>query len=298
MAMIRRPLSEHLFEALVHMAALAGVAALLGILAMLVVESLDFFKEAPILEFLTGVRWAPLFDLPHYGILPLLAGTMITTALAMLVAAPLGIAAAVWLSEFAPPRLREVIKPVMEILAGVPTVIFGQFALLAVTPALQTTLLPDLPGFNLLSAGIVIGIMIVPLVASLSEDALSAVPRDTRAASLALGATSWETARRVVLPSAIGGVGAGLLLAFARAMGETMIVAMAGGQQPNLTLDPTQPAATITTYIVGVAKGDVPHDGMAYRSIFAAGLALFVLILLTNITGQVLRRATRAHRSV
>jgi phosphate transport system permease protein len=237
--------------------------------------------------------WTPLFADPRYGILPLLCGTFVSTVVAMLVAGPFGLTAAIYLSEFASPTVRETVKPVLELLSGVPTVVYGFFALLFVTPLLQETILPSLPGFNILSAGIVMGIMIIPYVASLSEDAMRAVPNGLRDGSLALGATRLETAIKVVLPAAISGVAAAFVLGISRAVGETMVVAIAAGQQPNLTLDPTQPAATITAYIVQVALGDLPHDSIGYQTIFAAGLVLLLITLLFNVFAFWLRQRYR-----
>ena len=246
-----------------------------------------------VVTFLTDTMWTPLFADPRYGILPLLTGTLVSTVVAMLVAGPFGLTAAIYLSEFASPNFRESVKPVLELLSGVPTVVYGFFALLFVTPLLQNTILPTLPGFNILSAGIVMGIMIIPYVASLSEDAMRAVPNGLRDGSLALGATRLETAFKVVLPAAISGVAAAFVLGISRAVGETMVVAIAAGQQPNLTFDPTQPAATITAYIVQVALGDLPHDSIGYQSIFAAGLMLLLITLLFNVFAFWLRRRYR-----
>jgi phosphate transport system permease protein len=247
----------------------------------------------PLSKFLTDTVWTPLFDNPRYGILPLLAGTLLSTLVALAVAVPLGLTVAIYLSEFAHPRLREWVKPALEMLSGVPTVVYGFFALLFVTPLLQKTFLPSLPGFNILSAGIVIGFMILPYIASLSEDAMRAVPQALRDGSLALGATKFETAVRVVLPGAFSGIAAAFVLALSRAVGETMIVAIAAGQQPNLTFDPREPAATITAFIVQVALGDLPHGSIGYQSIFAAGLVLFLMTLAFNMLAFWLRRRYR-----
>ena len=284
---------EGLIKAGLFAAAASSVLVTLGIVGVLLYESADFFRHVSLRLFLTDTVWTPLFDQPRYGILPLLTGTMLSTIVALAVAAPLGLTAAVYLSEFASPRMRETIKPTLELLSGVPTVVYGFFALLFVTPLLQKTILPSLPGFNILSAGIVIGIMILPYIASLSEDAMRAVPQALRDGSLAMGATKFETAIRVVLPAAISGIAAAFVLALSRAVGETMVVAIAAGQQPNLTLDPREPAATITAYIVQVALGDLPHGSIGYQSIFAAGLVLFLLTLAFNILAFWLRRRFR-----
>lgn len=283
---------ERAIEFALLAAAASSVLVTIGIVFVLVYESLGFFRTVPLGEFLFGTVWTPLFANPRYGILPLLGGTMLSTAVAILFVGPIGLATAIYLSEFASNRTRETIKPILEILSGVPTVIYGFFALLFVTPILQT-IVPGLPGFNILAAGIVIGIMIIPYVASLSEDALRAVPQSLRDGSLALGATRLETAIKVVLPAATSGVAAAFILGMSRAVGETMIVAIAAGQQPNLTVDPREPAATITAYIVQVALGDLPHGSIAYQTIFAAGLMLLLLTLAFNIAGFWLRAKFR-----
>ena len=288
-----RRLRERLIEGVLFICAVSSVLVTLGILGVLVVESWGFFLQVPLSEFLTGTVWTPLFDNPRYGILPLLTGTLLSTLVGLSVAGPIGLVTAIYLSEFASPRAREIIKPILELLSGVPTVVFGFFALLFVTPLLQNTILPNLPGFNILSAGIVIGIMIIPYVASLSEDALRAVPNGLRDGSLAMGATRLETALRVILPAAISGVAAAFVLGISRAVGETMVVAIAAGTQPNLTFDPTQPAATITAYIVQVALGDLPHGSIAYQTIFAAGLTLLLITLTFNVFAFWLRNKFR-----
>jgi phosphate transport system permease protein len=283
---------ENAVEVVLFLCAASSVAITLAIVGVLVYESFGFFQQVPILTFLTDTVWTPLFANPRYGILPLLNGTLLSTVVALCVAGPLGLTAAIYLSEFAPPRVREVVKPMLELLSGVPTVVYGFFALLFVTPLLQT-FIPGLPGFNILSAGIVMGIMIIPYIASLSEDAMRAVPQGLRDGSLALGATRLETAFRVVLPSAISGVAAAFVLGISRAVGETMVVAIAAGQQPNITLDPREPAATITAYIVQVALGDLPHGSIGYQTIFAAGLTLLLITLIFNIAAFWLRARFR-----
>jgi phosphate transport system permease protein len=289
----RQKVRERTIEALLFLAAASSVFVTVGIFAVLLYESVTFFTHVPLKDFLTDTMWTPLFANPHYGILPLVTGTLLSTLVALFVAVPLGLIAAVYLSEFASAGFREIVKPALELLSGVPTVVYGFFALLFVTPLLQKTILPSLPGFNILSAGIVIGIMIIPYIASVSEDALRAVPQGLRDGSLALGATKLETAFRVVLPAAFSGVAAACILGISRAVGETMVVAIAAGQQPNLTLDPREPAATITAYIVQVALGDLPHGSIGYQSIFAAGLVLFLVTLGFNILSFWLRRRFR-----
>jgi phosphate transport system permease protein len=263
-----------------------------GIVGILLYESFTFFEHVSIVEFLTDTQWTVLFANPHYGIMPLVTGTAVTSAVALLVAIPLGTIIAIYLSEYANRRLREIIKPLLELLSAVPTVVFGYFALLFVTPLLQKVL-PNLSGFNMLSAGIVIGIMIVPYVSSLSEDAMKAVPVHIREGSYAMGATRLQTALRVIVPSAFSGIASAYVLGFSRAVGETMVVAIAAGQQPNLTLNPAEPAATITAYIVQVSLGDLPHGSIAYQSIFAAGLTLMFMTLAFNIAGYLLRKRYR-----
>ncbi len=284
---------ERLIVCALFCAAASSVLVTLGIVGTLAWESAAFFRHVPLKSFLTDTVWTPLFAEPRYGILPLLTGTLLSTFVALCVAAPIGLTAAVYLSEFAAPRVREIVKPALEMLSGVPTVVYGFFALLFVTPLLQKTLLPNLPGFNILSAGIVIGIMILPYIASLSEDAMRAVPQALRDGSLAMGATKFETAVHVVVPAAFSGIAAAFVLALSRAVGETMVVAIAAGQQPNLTLDPREPAATITAYIVQVALGDLPHGSIGYQSIFAAGLMLFLMTLAFNVLAFWLRRRYR-----
>jgi len=273
-------------------AALVTVATTVGIVYILVTESVVFFRHVPVWDFLTDRQWTPLFADPHFGIMVLLSGTLVSSAVALAIAIPMGTVIALYLSEFAPFRLREAAKPMLELLGGIPTIVYGYFALLFVTPLLQR-LYPDLPGFNLLSAGIVMGIMIVPYVSSLSEDAMHAVPMGLREGSYAMGATRFQTAVRVVVPAAFSGIASAYILGISRAVGETMILAVAAGMQPNLTLNPLEPAATITAYIVQVALGDLPHGSIGYQTIFAAGLTLLVFTLACNVLGHVLRRRYR-----
>ena len=279
-------------ESLLLLAGLVAVFTTVAIVVVLVRESLPFFDHVTIRDFLTDTMWTPLFAEPRYGILPLVAGTLMTTLVALAVAIPCGTIMAIYLSEFAPHRLRETVKPALELLGAVPTVVYGYFALMMVTPFLQR-LIPGLPGFNMLSAGLVIGIMIIPYVASVSEDAMRSVPNYMREGSYAMGATRFQTATRVVVPGALSGIAAAYVLGISRAVGETMVVAIAAGLQPNLTWDPTQPAATITAFIVQVSLGDLPHGSVGYQSIFAAGLVLMVMTLAFNIAGVVLTRRFR-----
>jgi phosphate transport system permease protein len=263
-----------------------------GIVGILVYESVGFFRHISLLDFLTDTQWTPLFSEPHYGILPLVSGTVVTTAVALGIAVPMGSLIAIYLSEYASTGVREVIKPALELLSAVPTVVYGYFALLFVTPALQK-LWPELPGFNMFSAGLVIGIMIVPYVSSVSEDAMRAVPVYLREGAFALGATRMQTALRVVFPSALSGITAAYVLGISRAIGETMVVAIAAGMQPTLTWNPLEPAATMTAYIVQVSLGDLPHGSVGYQTIFATGLTLLLMTLVFNIAGHVLKKRYR-----
>ncbi|GAB1720350.1 MAG: phosphate ABC transporter membrane protein 1, PhoT family [Nitrosospira sp.] len=288
----RRHLGERFIEAILFLMAFISVVITLAIVAMLVSESLVFFEHVSLWDFLTDTQWTPLFDDAHYGILPLVSGTVVSSAVALLVAIPLGTITAIYLSEFAPFAVREIAKPFLELLGGVPTVVYGYFALLFVTPALQK-IIPDLPGFSLLSAGLVMGIMIIPYVSSMAEDAMRSVPMHLREGSYAMGATRFQTARRVVMPAAFSGIAAAYILGISRAVGETMVVAIAAGMQPNLTWNPLEPAATITAYIVQVSLGDLPHGSIGYQTIFAAGLTLLLITLAFNILGHVLRKRYR-----
>ncbi len=283
---------DRIVELVLLLAGLVAVFTTIAIVCVLVYESSFFFRTVSIGEFLTDTTWMPLFADPRYGILPLVSGTLTTTFVALLVAIPVGTTIAIYLSEFAPHRLRETVKPILELLGAVPTVVYGYFALLMVTPLLQK-LIPWLPGFNMLSAGLVIGLMIVPYVATVSEDAMRAVPRYMREGSYAMGATRLQTALRVVVPGALSGIAAAYILGISRAVGETMVVAIAAGMQPQLTFNPTEPAATITAYIVQVSLGDLPHDSIGYQSIFAAGLVLMLITLVFNVIGFFLTRRFR-----
>ena len=283
---------ERLIELLLFAAALLSVFVTVGIVYVLVSESVQFFEHVPLSSFLFDRQWTPLFDDAHFGIGVLLSGTITSSAVALSIAIPLGTIIAIYLSEFAAFKLREVAKPFLELLGGIPTIIYGYFALLFVTPLLQRVW-PELPGFNLLSAGIVMGIMIIPYVASLSEDAMRAVPMSLREGSYAMGATRFQTATRVVVPAAFSGIASAYILGISRAVGETMILAVAAGMQPNFTFNPAEPAATITSYIVQVALGDLPHGSIGYQTIFVAGLSLMLLTLGFNIGGHVLRKKYR-----
>jgi phosphate transport system permease protein len=289
---IRRNVKERMIELILMLAALVAVATTFAIVGVLLYESLSFFKTVSVVDFFTDTQWTPLFEDAHYGIMPLVSGTLTTSAIALAVAVPIGTIAAIFLSEFASHKTRETVKPILELLVGVPTVVFGYFALFFVTPLLQT-LYPELPSFNMLSAGIVMGIMIIPYIASMSEDAMRAVPMSMREGSYAMGATRFQTAIKVVTPAAVSGIVAAYILAISRAVGETMVVAIAAGQQPNLTFNPLESAATITAYIVQVAMGDLPHGSIGYQSIFAAGLVLMAMTLSFNIIGHWVRKKYR-----
>jgi phosphate transport system permease protein len=288
-----RIFKERLIEFLLMMTGLVAVFTTVAITIILVYESIGFFEYVDVWHFLTGTVWTPLFANPSYGILPLIAGTLTVTFIALVVAVPMGTIIAIYLSEFAPHRLREVIKPALELIAAVPTIVFGYFALLFVTPLLQATILPGLPGFNMLAPGIVVGVATIPTIASLAEDAMRSVPMSMREAAYAVGSNKLQVALRVVMPAAVSGVVAAYVLAAARAIGETMVVAIAAGQNANFTFNPMEAAATLTAYIAQVSLGDLEHGSVAYRSIFAAGLILLVMTLVLNVAGHFLRRRFR-----
>jgi phosphate transport system permease protein len=287
-----RKIREFIIEKTLLSSALITVAVTVGIILVLAIEAFSFFREVSIFDFFTDTEWTPLFTKKHYGILPLLTGTLLTTFIAISVALPIGLSISIYLSEYAPRSFRKTIKPLLELLAAVPTVVYGFFALVVVTPFLQQ-FIPNLSGFNSLSAGIVMGIMIIPFVSSLSEDALFAVPKALREASYGMGATRLQTAFKVVVPAASSGIIVSIILAISRAIGETMIVAIAAGQQPRLTLDPTVPVETITAYIVQVSLGDVQHGSLEYKTIFAAGITLFALTFILNTLSFQIRKKFR-----
>ncbi len=289
---LKRDRERKIVRALTFIFALVSVGTTAGIIYELLKETVLFFQEVSIIEFFTDTRWTPLFASKRFGVLPLVNGTLLVAAGAMLVAVPLGLLAAIFLSEYASERMRKVLKPILEVLAGIPTVVYGYFALLFITPILRD-LFPETQIFNAASASIAMGFMILPLMASVSEDALSAVPRSLREASYALGATKFETAVQVVLPAALSGVAAAFILAVSRAIGETMIVAIAAGQQPKLTLNPLQSIETMTAYIVQVSLGDTPHQSIAYKTIFAVGMLLFAMTLVMNIISYFITKRFR-----
>ena len=285
-------LHEGSVKAFCYLCALVSVATTFGIIFVLAEESFRFFQKVSPIAFFTGTRWAPLFVPSSFGVLPLACGTFLVTAGAAILAVPLGLFAAVYLSEYASPRAKSILKPVLEILAGVPTVVYGYFGVFFVTPFLRQ-FFPNVQVFNAASGAIVVGIMILPLITSLCEDALSAVPRSLREAAYAMGATKFETATQVVLPAALSGVAAAFILAVSRAIGETMIVAIAAGQQPKLTLNPLESIETMTAYIVQVSLGDTPHQSIAYKTIFAVGMLLFIMTLVMNIISYFITRRFR-----
>lgn len=283
---------EKFIETILLACGMLSILTTVGIIGVLLFETIGFFKEVSIIEFFTDTQWTPLFVKKHFGVLPLVAGTALTSAIAILVAGPLGILTAIFLSEYAPVRLRQILKPILEILAGVPTIVYGYFALLFVTPLLQK-LIPGLGGFNALSPGIVMGIMIIPLVSSLSEDAMYAVPRGLREAAYALGSSRLQTAWQVVVPAAFSGITASFVIAISRAIGETMLVAIAAGQRPTLTFNPLVPIETMTTYIVQISLGDTPTGTLEFRTIFAVGMVLFLSTFALNLIGDFMRQRFR-----
>jgi phosphate transport system permease protein len=278
-------ISERTVPKLLLLIALLSVLTTVGILVILISESAGFFREVSIVSFLTDTKWTPLFSSRHFGVMPLVAGTMMVTVGACAVAVPLGIGSAIYLSEYAPERVRRTIKPILEILAGVPTIVYGFFALNVVTPFLEL-IFPSISMFNALSASLVVGIMILPMISSLSEDAMSAVPNSLRNAAYALGSTKLETALKVVVPAALSGIVASIVLALSRAVGETMIVTLAAGALPNLKFDYLSSIQTMTAYIVQVSKGDVPHGSLKYLTIFAVGLTLFAITFAMNVLAR------------
>ena len=288
----KRHLRERIVGVVLTSFSMVSIFTTLGIVAVLLYESFGFFRQVPITEFLGGTKWTPLFQPQNFGVMPLLSGSLLIAAGAAAVALPIGLLSAIYLSEYAHSRVRRIIKPVLEILAGVPTVVYGYFALTFVTPLLRQVW-PQTEIFNALSASLVMGIMIIPMVSSLSEDALTAVPRVLREGAYALGATKFEVATRTVVPAALSGIIASFILAISRAIGETMIVAIAAGATPKLTLNPLESVQTMTAYIAQVSMGEAPHGTLEYKTIFAVGLTLFVITLLMNIVSNLVLRRFR-----
>jgi phosphate transport system permease protein len=292
----RRRYGEHVIKGLLFLAALVSLLTTAGIVISLVEETVVFFGEVGVGEYLFGTKWTPLFEPPSFGVLPLVAGTLATTAIGMLVAVPLGLAAAIYLSEYARPRVRKTLKPALELLAGVPTIVFGYFALTFFTPEILRGLFGlDVGIFNALAAGIIIGFLIIPIVASISEDAMTAVPQSLREGAFGLGASKLQVTLRVVFPAALSGIVAAVVLAMSRAIGETMVVLVAGGLQPQWGLDVTKAMATMTAFIAGTAQGDAATGSIAYKTIFAVGTTLFVITFLMNLISI---RFVRRYRQV
>lgn len=289
---IYRKIKEGAVEGVFLLCGLSSIFITVGIVAVLAYEALGFFREVSIIDFLTGTEWTPLFADKKFGILPLVAGTLLITGIALSVSLPLGLTVAIYLSEYAPHKVKEIAKPILELLAAVPTVVYGYFALLFLTPILQK-FFPEMSGFNALSPGIIMGIMIIPYISSVSEDAMKAVPMSIREGSYAMGATRLQTAIKVVIPAAFSGIAAAFIMGISRAIGETMVVAIAAGMMPNFTANPTQPVQTLTAYIVQVSLGDVPHGTLEYKTIFAVGMTLFLMTLGFNIIGFWLRSRIR-----
>jgi phosphate transport system permease protein len=285
----RRTLWGSLASGILFLAAAGSVFVTLGIVYVLITESAGFFAQVPLLDFLTDTQWTPVFENARFGVMTLVSATVTVAGIALAVSIPAGLALAIYLSEYARSEVRETVKPFLELLEGVPTVVYGYFTLLFFTPLLQS-FIPGLEGFNMLGPGIVMGIMILPYTASVSEDAMRAVPSGLREAGYALGYSRFRVSMRVVVPAAFSGITAAFILGMSRAVGETMVVAIAAGQNPNFSFNPTEGAATITAYIVQMAMGDLPHDSIAYQSVFAAGIVLFVITLIFNVIGFFLRR--------
>lgn len=287
---------EKLIKLILFLAALLSVLTTAGIVLSLLTETLVFLDEVPLRDFLFGTEWTPLFADASFGVLPLVSGTMVITVIALLVAIPLGLGSAVYLSEYASPRVRKTVKPVLEVLAGIPTIVFGYFALTWFTPVVLNDLLGlDVPVFNALAAGIIMGFMVLPTIASISEDAMSAVPQSLREGAFGLGGTKLQVSTRVVFPAALSGIVAAIVLGVSRAIGETMIVLVAAGQVPNLTADPQNPMLTMTAFIASAAKGDLSTGSIGYKTIFAVGMLLFVMTLVMNLISI---RLVRKYRQV
>lgn len=286
----QRRWNERCIHGFFFLCAVFSIATTAGIILVLTQETVAFFRQVSIVEFFTGTQWAPLFEPRQFGVLPLVCGTVLVAFGAGLIAVPLGLGSALFLSEYAGERFRHVFKPILEVLAGIPSIVYGYFALTAVTPALRWVF-PSTEAFNAASAAVVVGIMILPMIASLCDDAMRAVPRHLRHAGYALGATKFEVSLRIVLPASLSGVLASFVLAISRAIGETMAVALAAGSTPRLTLNPLVSIQTMTAYIVQVSQGDTPAGAIAYQSIFTVGLLLFAMTLGMNILAhRILRR--------
>lgn len=289
----RRRATERVASALLLTATGISILTTFGIVLVLVFETFEFFRAVPLFDFVFGTEWAPLFDPQRFGVLPLVSGTLLVAGIAAVIAMPLGLVIAIYLAEYAGGRTRSIVKPFLEVLAGIPTVVFGYFALTFVTPRLLQPLIPGTDVFNAAAAGIVVGLMVLPLVATISEDAMAAVPASLREGAFALGATDLEVALRVVVPAALSGIAASFILAISRAVGETMAVAIAAGSTPVLTLDPTRSIQTMTGYIAQVSLGDTPQGSLEFRTIFAVGMTLFLMTLALNVVSQLFVRRFR-----
>ena len=288
---------EKVIRVILFAAAAVSILTTFGIVISVLIPSLEFFSEIPLTEFLFTTTWTPLFANPQYGVLPLIMGTMVITVIAIAIAIPLGLGSAIYLSEYAKPKARKVLKPTLEVLAGIPTVVFGFFALEFITELVLKPIFPQIDIFNALSAGIVMGIMIIPTIASLSEDAMAAVPGGLRDGAYALGATKRQVALRVVVPAALSGIVAAFVLGISRAIGETMIVTIAAGLQPNMTLNPLEGMQTMTSYIAAAGAGDVATGSIEYKSIFAVGLLLFIITFFMNMVSiRLVRKYRQAYQ--
>ena len=292
-----RPMSERVIEVLLFAAAALGVLTTVGIVIVLVIQTIEFFLIVSPIEFLTGTRWSALIQPNHWGVIPLVNGTLIIAAIGLVIAIPLGLLAAVLLSDYSSPRVRNVIKPILETIAGIPTIVLGFFAVYFLSPSILEPIFTDgIGGTSALAAGIVVGILITPLIASISEDAMSAVPRGLREGAYAMGATKFEVIRKVVFPAAISGVMASIILAMSRAIGETMAVVLAGGSNPTMTFNPLQSIQTMTAFIAQITQGDTPQGSTAFYSLFAVAMVLFVMTFVLNIlSAYVVRRFRTAY---
>lgn len=279
----RTPISERLIEAFLFLSAAAGILTTVGIVAVLVFEAVEFFREIPLVDYLTGTVWSASIKPFRFGVLPLVTGTLLVAGLALVIAIPLGLLAGIYLAEYASPRVRTTLKPVLELIAGIPTVVLGFFAINFISPVLLKTLVPGIGGFSVLAGGIVVGILVTPLIASLSEDAMRAVPRGLREGAVAMGATKFEVVRRVVVPAALSGIMASIILAMSRAVGETMAVVLAVGANPQLTLDVRESVQTMTAFIVQISLGDTPAGSLQFKALFAVGGTLFLMTLALNL---------------
>ncbi len=279
----RTPIQERLIEAFLFLSAVVGVLTTIGIVAVLAFEAVEFFRIIPPLDFLTGTVWSASIKPFRFGVLPLVTGTLLVAGLALIIAIPLGLLSGIYLAEYASPRVRTTLKPILELIAGIPTVVLGYFAINFISPVLLKTLVPGIGGFSVLAGGIVVGILVTPLIATLSEDAMRAVPRSLREGAVAMGATRFEVVRSVVVPAALSGIMASIILAMSRAVGETMAVVLAVGANPQLTLDVRESVQTMTAFIVQISLGDTPAGSLQFKALFAVGATLFLITLALNL---------------